>query len=95
MTIILTFLKQLDEIDMDLRETQDIYSKHVMSNVPTIYQLIKIEKWSNWHQNTEKKQGDDVAESGTFGFSSFMAPLKAGNKIILLIPGHALPLCYL
>ena len=56
MTIILTFLKQLDEIDTDLRERQDIYNKHVTSSVPTIYQLIKVKKWSNWHQNTEKNK---------------------------------------
>jgi len=41
---------------------------------------------------TLKKQ-DDIAESGTSGFSSFITPLKVINKIILLIAGHALPLC--
>lgn len=45
-------------------------------------------------QNIEKK-GDNVADSGTSGFASSISPLTAAHEIILLIPGHALPLCYL
>lgn len=76
---------------MDLREKQDIYAKHVMSRIAAIYQFTEVK---NGPLGTRilKTQGEDVAESGTFGFSSFMAPLKVVNKIIHLIPGHALPL---
>ena len=67
-----------------------------MSSFLTIYQLIKIflKIWYNW-QRTLKKQGDDVAESGTSGFLSFITPLNVINKIILLIAGHACLSAYL
>ena len=64
-----------------------------MSSFPTIYQLIKLKKkYGTIDARTLKKQGDDVAELGTSGFSSFITSLKVVNKIILLIP---LPLCHL
>ena len=77
-------LKQLDDINTDLSKA---YNKYVMSSFPTIYQLIIffLKKYGAIDARTLKKQGDDVAESGTSGFSSFITPLKVVNKIILLI----------
>ena len=65
-----------------------------MSSSPTIYQLVNYSFLKNGTIGTRTlKKQDDVAESGTSGFSSFVTPLKVINKIILLIAGHALPLC--
>ena len=65
-----------------------------MSSSPTIYQLVNYSFFKNGTIGTRTmKKQDDVAESGTSGFSSFVTPLKVINKIILLIAGHALPLC--
>ena len=63
-----------------------------MSSFPIIYQLIHFLKNGTIGTRTLKKHWDDVAESGTSGFSSIITPLKVVSKIILLISGHAFPL---
>ena len=63
-----------------------------MSSFHIIYQLINFLKNGTIGTRTLKKHWDDVAESGTSGFSSIITALKVVNKIILLISGHVLPL---
>ena len=67
-----------------------------MSSFLTIYQLISCSlKNGTVGTKTLHKQGDDIAESGTSGFLSFITPLNVINKIFLLIAGHACLSAYL